>query len=197
MLAIGLGGCGGSGSLTGTLPTAFEAPTLALPKFSPPEPKAPAGSITPIEPIGSGSEIYSRIARGAVQCWFGASGPFKKDYVYHAEADAPSRGGKAEITMHVRDPSQPNPRGPKAYRIKIEPVGETALVNAENLRLPEPTALALNADVGRWAKGEIGCTGANAAAAWSPSKEAPASGSDASNRKAKSKAKTAAKSPTR
>ena len=48
---------------------------------------------------GSATEIYSRIATGAMGCWFGASGPLKKDYIYHADADAPSRGGKAEIVQ--------------------------------------------------------------------------------------------------
>ncbi len=168
------GGCAGDTALTGTLPSGFgtggglSLPTLALPKLTAPAPTAPVGLITRIESVGTPTEIYARIARGAVQCWFGASGPLKKAYIYHAEADAPSRGGRAEITLHVREPSQPNPRGAKAYRVKIEPQGNVSVVEAENLKLPEPMALTLNAEVSRWSKGEQGCTGATTAVGWSP-----------------------------
>ncbi len=169
-----LGGCAGDSALTGALPTGFNAgsglsmPNLALPKLAAPAPTAPIGTVTRIEPVGTPTEIYARIARGAVQCWFGPAGPLKSAYIYHAEADAPSRGGRAEITLHVREPSQPNPRGAKAYRVKIEPQGEVSVVEAENLKLPEPMALALNSEVGRWSKGEQGCTGATTAVGWSP-----------------------------
>lgn len=120
------------------------------------------------KPVGSATEVYARVARGANQCWFGADGPLKKDYVYHADADAPSRGGKAEIVLHERDRSKPNPRGPKAYRIKIDPVGEAATLQTENLKMPEAVATSLAADVGRWSKGEQGCAGTTTAVGWSP-----------------------------
>ena len=126
-------------------------------------------------PKGSATELYTKVARGAVGCWFGATGPLKKDYIYHAEADAPSRGGKAEITIHKRDPSQPNPRGPKAYLIKIEPKDETnATIATENQKMPEPMAEAMAADVNRWSRGDTGCTGTATAAGWSPQAPLPA-----------------------
>jgi hypothetical protein len=120
------------------------------------------------KPVGSATEVYARVARGANQCWFGADGPLKKDYVYHADADAPSRGGKAEIVLHERDRSKPNPRGPKAYRIKIDPVGEQATLQTENLKMSESMAASLAGDVSRWSKGEHGCVGATTAVGWSP-----------------------------
>jgi hypothetical protein len=126
-------------------------------------------------------------------CWFGRSGPLKKDYIYHAEADAPSRGGKAEIVVHERDPTQPNPRGAKAYRINIEPAGEgSASVRAENLKMPAAFAAAMAEDVGRWSKGDQGCAGTSTAAGWGPQPEAPAEASPPKPAK-KSKVKPAQK----
>ena len=126
-------------------------------------------------PKGSATELYTKVARGAVGCWFGATGPLKKDYIYHAEADAPSRGGKAEITIHNRDPSQPNPRGPKAYLIKIDPKDESnATITTENLKMPEPMAEIMAADVNRWSRGDTGCVGTSTAAGWSPQVPVPA-----------------------
>ncbi len=123
-------------------------------------------------PKGSATELYTKVARGAVGCWFGAAGPLKKDYIYHAEADAPSRGGKAEITIHNRDLGHANPRGPKAYLIKIDPKDETsAAIATENLKMPEPMAAMMDTDVNRWSRGDAGCAGKSTAAGWSP--EAP------------------------
>ncbi|MBX9682402.1 MAG: hypothetical protein K2X41_01310 [Hyphomicrobium sp.] len=195
VLCAALGGCASQGSLGSAFDTSgsLSLPTIELPKLAAAEPTAPIGSTSRLQPVGSATEVYSRIARGAVQCWFGATGPFKKDFIYHADADAPSRGGKAEIVLHVREPAQPNPRGAKAYRIKIEPAGETSVVETENLRLPEPTALALNGDVGRWSNGEQGCAGATTAVGWSPKDDTvvPAAVPAAAKTKAKSKSASA------
>lgn len=123
-------------------------------------------------PTGSATELYSRVARGAMTCWFGAKGALSKDYIYHAEADAPSRGGKAEIVVHKRDPSQPNPRGAKAFRINIDPTSETeATVKTENLKMDEAVGVAMSNDVGRWSRGEQGCFGATTAVGWQESPE--------------------------
>lgn len=162
-VALVLGGCAGGGG---------DAPALTLPEM----PKMPdlsaVSSITaPAEeaPQGSATELYTRIARGAVGCWFATNGPLKKGYIYHAEADAPSRGGKAEITIHVRDMAQPNPRGPKAFKVTIDPKDEaSAVLASENLKMPEPMAEAMKADIGRWSHGELGCKGATTATGWAP-----------------------------
>ncbi len=143
-----------------TMPDAPKFPTLDL----------VAALTAPAEaaPKGSATELYTKVARGAVGCWFGASGPLKAAYIYHAEADAPSRGGKAEITIHQRDPGNANPRGPKAYLIRIDPKDESnATVATENLKMPEPMSANMTADVNRWSRGDSGC-GASTAAGWSP-----------------------------
>ncbi len=146
-----------------------EAPTLSLPDVKLPSLASAASSGGTEEPVGSATELYARIALGANSCWFAANGPLKKDYIYHAEADAPSRGGKAEIVVHVRDPSQANPRGVKAYLVHIVPKDETsATVSSDNLKMPEPMAEAMKADVERWSRGEQGCNGSSTAAGWNP-----------------------------
>lgn len=187
-----LGGCGsglggGAADVTGA-----QSSALSLPKLT--ELPAVAAITTPAErePEGSATELYTLIARGAVGCWFGGAGPLKKDYIYHAEADAPSRGGKAEIIVHVRDPSQPNPRGAKAYRIKIDPKDEvSATITTENLKMPEAVAAAMAADVARWSRGDQGCEGASTAAGWSanaPPAQQPATGPSKSKTKSAQKA---------
>lgn len=197
-IIVALSGCGGGGSLGSGSPStgATESSGLSLPKLA--DIPAVAAITTPAEPDpeGSATELYTRIARGAVGCWFGASGPLKKDYIYHAEADAPSRGGKAEIIIHVRDPSQANPRGMKAYRIKIEPKNEAnATVTTENLKMPEVTAATMAADVGRWSRGDQGCQGASTAVGWTAEAGAPEQAKTAPP--AKTKAKAPVKAPSK
>lgn len=173
-----------------------EAPSAALPKLA--DLTAALPEIQK-EPEGSATELYARIARGALGCWFSPRGGMKKDYIYHAEADAPSRGGKAEIVVHARDPGQPNPRGAKAYKVLITPKDETsATVTTENLRLPEAQGSMMTSDVYRWAKGEEGCEQAATAAAGSDPAPVPvpATGSVAKDKPAAAKAKSQAKAKT-
>ncbi len=42
----------------------------------------------------SPTDVYTRIARGALTCWFGAAGPLKGTHIYHAEAAPASQGDK-------------------------------------------------------------------------------------------------------
>lgn len=193
VVGLALGGCAAStGGETGglSLPSLPKMPTVA--DFTP----APAE-----KPVGSTTEVYARIARGANACWFAAGGPLKRDYIYHAEADAPSRGGKAEITIHAREPSHPNPRGAKAYRIQIDPDGEAAKIQTENLRMTELAANEMTADVNRWANGEQGCAGNSTAAGWAPQSAEPPAPSKPDKKKAaktvkKAKAASATLKPT-
>ncbi|HML29917.1 MAG TPA: hypothetical protein PKE16_13985 [Hyphomicrobium sp.] len=131
--------------------------------------------------VGSATDIYSRIATGAMACWFAVNGPLKKDYIFHATADAPSRGGggKAVITIHLRDPSQANPRGLKVYLVEIEPTGEaSATVAVDNRKMPDAFAAAMTDDISRWSKGGDGCRGPTTVAAWpAPQGEAEATAS--------------------
>lgn len=116
--------------------------------------------------VGTPTELYTRIARGALTCWFGASGPLKGAYMYHADADPPSKGGRSEITIRMKDTTASDPRSLRAYRVLIAP-GETgSVLDIENAKLPEPLAASLSSDVRRWAGDEEGCSAVPAAAAW-------------------------------
>jgi len=137
--AVALSGCG-----TATLPT---LPKLAL-----------TGSAHPEEP----AEIYTRVARGAMACWFGASGPLKQGYVFHADVAPPSANAGAEIVIHERDTTNPSPQGLRAYRVLITRVPEGTAVAAENLKMPEPFATTMAQDVQRWAGDKIDCSPADA-----------------------------------
>lgn len=107
--------------------------------------------------VGTSTEVYTRIARGVLTCWFGASGPLKASYIYHAEAEPQSRGGSSEIKIMTREAEADDPRAVRAYRIAISPSGDQARVETENVRLPEPLAAQLKSDIDRWSRDEAGC----------------------------------------
>jgi hypothetical protein len=149
-LAAALSGCGGSELSTST---------LSLPKIDLLE---PADKV-----VGTPIEVYTRIARGALACWFGASGPLKGTHIYHADAEP--RGGRSEIVIFERDPTAASPRTLKAFRVQIAPEAEQVLVASENLKLPEALATAMKADVKRWSVGAIGCSETpSLPAGWAP-----------------------------
>jgi len=186
LAAAALSACAGDGGLQLQPPDAVQnAPSVgSLPR--------PAAANSIHQSGGSATELYSRIARGAMSCWFAVGGPLKKDYVYHASADAPSRGGKAEILIHQRDTTQPNPRGPKAFQVEIQPTGESsATITTENLKLSDAYARSVTDDVARWAKGEEGCTGSSTAAGWAPALPAEPVVAEEKPKMTKHKAKTA------
>lgn len=131
------------------------------------------GTVTEAPIVGSPTEVYERVARGALACWFGTAGPLKIGYVYHAEADPPGKGGRAEIVIHERDRQSDNPKGLRAYRIVITPEGEGTTLMTENLKLPEAPASAMEADARRWAAGALGCAEAERGG-WSQNDPAPA-----------------------
>ena len=108
--------------------------------------------------VGTPTELYTRIARGAVTCWFGANGPLKGQHIYHADAEPESKGGAAEITIFVKDASTgTDPRALKAFQIAIRPTGGTPELGVENFKIEEPLASRMRADITRWAADEEGC----------------------------------------
>jgi len=107
--------------------------------------------------VGTPTEVYTRIARGVLTCWFGASGPLKMGYIYHAEAEPASKGGRSEIKIMVRDMAAADPRALRAYRVLISPSDGVTKVEAENIRLPEVLASRLAVDIERWSRDEAGC----------------------------------------
>jgi hypothetical protein len=119
-------------------------------------------ALTGTDVTGTPTEVYTRIARGAVTCWFGASGPLKGRYIYHAEAHPESKGGGAEITIFMRDRSAAttesgDPRSLKAFQVGIRPTGGTPEVGVENFKIDEPLATRMKGDVSRWAGTQEGC----------------------------------------
>jgi hypothetical protein len=179
LVAAALSGCAGNGPQLPSLsaqPASETASTDAAsvvgataPPASLSEPNGEPPGIPVPGAVGSATDIYSDIARGAMACWFAVNGPLKKDFIFHATADAPSRGGKAEIIIHRRDPTQPNPRGVKSYIVEIQPTGEaSASVTVENRKMSDTYAAAMHDDISRWSKGEEGCAGSATAAGWAP-----------------------------
>jgi hypothetical protein len=104
------------------------------------------------------SEIYSRIARGAMACWFAPSGPLKQTHVFHADVAPPSDNAGAEIVIHERDRAAPSPLSLRAYKILISRTPEGTTVAEHNFKLPEPLAKTMADDIRRWAGGSLDCT---------------------------------------
>ncbi len=175
MLALVSSGCAGPGGETGGLGlpdlSKVALPTVELPKVELPKVELPQAS-RPV--VGSPTEVYTRVAQGALSCWFGASGPLKSSYIYNAEAESPSRGGKAEIVVHERKPPAPglDIRGPRALKVDIQPEGETAKVSFENYKFSTEIGQSFHSDVDRWASGETGC-GPPGAAVAGPTQTSP------------------------
>lgn len=139
-------------------------------------PKAEAVLPSLVQVVGTPTELYTRIARGALTCWFGASGPLKDTYIYHADADSESKGARSQISIHVRDKtkvSSTEQKSTRVYRVVIAPGDSKPTVESENLKLPEPLAARLTADVKRWASDEEGCSEAPAQANWSADRKPP------------------------
>jgi hypothetical protein len=161
-----LGACSGdSGSTSFGLPSPTD---LSLPVLPSVTSLLPQGSRI----VGNPTEVYTRLARGALTCWFGAAGPLKDAYVYHAEAHPPSRGGGSEIIIFAKDIGAQDPRALRAYRVVISFVEGATKLEIENIKIPEPLVSRLNGDVARWARDETGCGEGPTTAGWS-AKEVP------------------------
>jgi hypothetical protein len=117
-------------------------------------------SSLPGEParIDAGSaEVYGRIASGAMRCWFTANGQLKASHIFHADADPPAKGGAVEIVVQERDLAGPKPWGPRAFKVVLQASGEQTAIDVVNIRMREPTAGLMRADVFHWALGGREC----------------------------------------
>lgn len=141
-----------------------------------PDLTAVAPKLTPADaprPVGAPTEIYTRIARGILTCWFGPAGPLKPKYIYHADAEPPSKGGASVISIHHRDREATDPRSIRAWKLAVVPAPEGTSVNIENYKLPPEIAEPLTRDARRWAAGEEGCGEGSLSAAASAPPTAP------------------------
>lgn len=193
--AFTLGACTGGGLDTGslTLPSVsmpkVELPNVDISKIELPKVELPEAAL-PV--VGTPTEVYTRVARGAVNCWFGASGPLKGRYIYHASAESPARGGRAEISVHERDETSKDPRGGRALKIFIAPEGEATKVSYENNRIPADLSDAMRRDVDRWAADKMGCQPIPDQTAWSAeTQNTPAVAAPAAKPQPKAAARTA------
>lgn len=163
ILAAAGGGCSGL-----SLPKIDEAGGEAA---KPPQHGLQSVAIPATHVVGTSTEVYTRIARGVLTCWFGADGPLKQSYIYHAQADPASKGGKSRIRIMTRDHEAEDPRALRAYMIKITPGSGMTRLEVENRKLPAHLAEALQRDVSRWAGGDDGCGETPVTAGWSPDPE--------------------------
>lgn len=184
------------------MPSAPQLAMPALPKVEMPDVKIPDVKMPKLTlpkgigpPVGSPTEVYTRIARGAMLCWFGANGPLKGKYIYHADAEPPSKGGRAEIGIHVIDKEAQSPRGMRIYKIGIEPEGNAVKLTVENTRLPEGLAQRLWEDAHRWAATEepnVPCNDDPIDEGWSADAAPPATAVAPAGKKAAKSSKKAA-----
>ena len=159
LIAAGLAGCSGNPlslqnvSDASSTETKIATSSLAVPGIV----MASLGGST-TERVEPPVEIYSRIARGALRCWFGMQGSLKKTHVFHADVSSQTTGGGAEIAIYERDKTGQAPRSIRAFRISIAASGNGSHVQPENFRMPENVARDMAADVGRWTQGQDDCS---------------------------------------
>ncbi|MEL6374764.1 MAG: hypothetical protein AAFR04_12445 [Pseudomonadota bacterium] len=115
--------------------------------------------------------VYERIARGAMACWFGATGRFKGSHVFFAKADPPERGGNAHILVHQRETSNARrrsnsngngnggaARGLVVLRININATsGRRSAVTLINRKLKDEEVARVRAEVQRFTRGRMVC----------------------------------------
>lgn len=161
-----------SAALAGCTAGAPSLPSVsAMPDVSAITPKlAPADAP---RPVGAPTEIYTRVARGILTCWFGPNGPLKPGYIYFADADPPSKGGGAVISIHKRDREASDPRSIRAWKLAVVPAPEGTSVEIENFKLPPAYADPLGRDARRWAAGEEGCGEGPVTAGWDANAAGP------------------------
>lgn len=132
-------------------------------------PSLEVGAFANSRPVaGSSADIYTRVARGALACWFGANGALKNGYFYHSEAEPPSRGGASRIVVRVKEGMGPSVKGVRAFSVAIRPNGESAEIEVVNHKLSETLGAELKGDVDRWTAGEVGCRDISRGADWTP-----------------------------
>lgn len=116
--------------------------------------------------------LYSKVARGALQCWFGSHGSLKKTHIFHAEAAPEHSGGMVEIVIHERDQGAPSPRSLRTYRITIAPLANGSRMVAENLKMADAVDADMRADLARWSTGNAACSSVGAGG-WGAAAPAP------------------------
>lgn len=190
-LACTSGGCAGTAPVIGEPSSATQSvqPTPSVHPQDQGVPSAAAalqGVLLPQDlVVGTSIEVYTRVARGVLTCWFGADGPLKARFIYHADAEPASKGGRSEIKIMTRDREAEDPRALRAYRIAIHPSDGRTRVEIENVRLPEPLAARLKTDVERWSRDEPGCGEGAVTAGWSAEDAMPAADGQSSTMGAK------------
>lgn len=108
-------------------------------------------------PVGTPTEIYTRVARGILKCWFGSNGPLKTNYKFYADAEPPSKGGGSQISIHTKDELTKDPRSIRAWRVGVVPGPDGTTLQIENIKLQAVVAEELEKDVRRWGAAEDGC----------------------------------------
>lgn len=156
-LASILSACAGGPSLP-QLPTVGSLGTL-------PKIEMPAVTIEPSLILVGSTEVYTRIARGAMTCWFGPQGRLTATHIFHADAAPTLNGGGVEIVVHERAVDQPKPWGYKAFRVQLSettgmdgsPGGGGTRITVDNVRMSDTEAPVMRAEVYQWASGTDGC----------------------------------------
>jgi hypothetical protein len=152
-LALAAGACAGGPGTLPPLTTGALVPGAAV----------PAGRIAAPVP-----EVYTRIARPALACWFGPGGALKPTHVFQADLEPADRGGRSEVAIHERQTGGETLIGRRVLRIALEPSDTSTELTIENFRLPDPLFQRLRADLARWIEGATDCNPADIVAAAPP-----------------------------
>jgi len=114
------------------------------------------------------AEVYARIARGAMTCWFGGRGALAKSHIFHAEVDPPWRGGRAHIVIHERAADPDHPWGLRAFQVDLTQDSEHTAIAIENFHMPVLFEQRMREDILQWAAGTAECSSLGPSPAPSP-----------------------------
>lgn len=113
---------------------------------------------------GTPLQLYNLVGRGIKSCWFSPTNPRLKKHVFFAVTSRENEKDEAEISIHEQD--KKGRRGLVAFRVYFSPLEDRTTIKSDNVKLKPELGKELEADIARYAAGDLECgSGRQAAAA--------------------------------
>jgi len=106
--------------------------------------------------VGRPKDIYQRIARVAVRCWFGPFGALHNRFMTSAEVPPDPSDEPVRMAVHRRLPDLKKPWGPSLLRIELTGTTTTTL-SFENVGLEPQISTQMSSAFTSWANGRTDC----------------------------------------
>ncbi len=104
---------------------------------------------------GTPLQLYSLVGRGIKSCWFSPTNPRLKKHVFFAVTARENEKDEAEISIHEED--KKGRRGLVAFRVYFSPLEDRTTIKSDNVKLKPELGKELEADIARYAAGDLEC----------------------------------------